>query len=425
MIDHPLQNAQRWSTRCSLLRGVAAWSMGMLILLILGEPSAAQQVLSQPMIPTPPPMLGGASETYDGPPLGIDGPARLKANPARNLSSQPRSSDELPPPVDLPPAPRTERSAEPLRTLPGIDGDAVTEGFPANPFELGEGEPLVVDGDILEGDVFYPAESKNLSDYRNGFFQKLALSGNWIAPGDGGTDIGSTEIDTYLTVALPFPIVEWPLLISPGYNMILLEGPTTEGDLPPRLNAAYVDFTWLPTVLYRNRLLLAVTPGVYSDFEASNSDALRITGKAILIHDLIPDKLQLVGGVIYLDRDNLKMLPAGGAIWTPTDWFLLEALFPKPKLAVRWNVGQGFEDWLFFTAEFGGNTYSIIRDGGEKDSVTYADYRLISGIERKLNGGAGYRFEAAYLFGRDVEYLSGNGNFSPGDTFMLRAGITF
>lgn len=299
------------------------------------------------------------------------------------------------------------------------------EGFPGSPLEIGEGNPLIVNGELMLDEEYYATQPQKLADYRNGFFQKLALSGNWIVPGDGGTDIGSTEIDTYLTVALPFPIVEWPLLVSPGYNMILLEGPTSQGDLPPRLHATYVDFTWLPTILARYRLLLAVTPGIYSDFEASNSDALRITGKAIVLHDLVPDRLQLVGGVIYLDRDNLKLLPAGGVIWKPTDWLLVEALFPKPKIATRWNVGQGYEDWLFVTAEFGGNTYAIIRDDGTKDSVTYADYRLLTGFERKLNGGAGYRFEAGYLFGRDVEYTSGQGNFSPGNTFMLRAGITF
>ena len=37
---------------------------------------------------------------------------------------------------------------------------------------------------------------------------------------------------------------------------------------------------------------------------------------------------------------------------------------------------------------------------------------------------AGLAFYAGYVFGRQVNYLSGGG-FNPGDTFLLRAGIVF
>ena len=77
-----------------------------------------------------------------------------------------------------------------------------------------------------------------------------------------------------------------------------------------------------------------------------------------------PSRLQLIGGVLYLNRDNVRILPAGGLIWTPADWTRFELLFPKPKLAVRIGVGPGFEDWVFTTAEFGGNTWPIVRDSG-------------------------------------------------------------
>ena len=93
-------------------------------------------------------------------------------------------------------------------------------------------------------------------------------------------------------------------------------------------------------------------------------------------------------------------MPAGGFIWTPTDWSRLELIFPKPKLAQRVNVGPGFEDWIYTTAEFGGNTWPIVRTTGERDNLTYIDYRLLVGVERKLQGGAGYRLEAGYVFGR-------------------------
>jgi hypothetical protein len=47
------------------------------------------------------------------------------------------------------------------------------------------------------------------------------------------------------------------------------------------------------------------------------------------------------------------------------------------------------------------------------------------GVERRLNGGAGFRVEVGYVFGRDVEFESGDGNFQPRDTVLIRGGLTF
>jgi hypothetical protein len=179
---------------------------------------------------------------------------------------------------------------------------------------------------------------------------------------------------------------------------------------------------WLPQIVKGYTLLLSVVPSVFGDFEAHQ---FRLTGKSLLIVDLMPDRLQFVGGVLYLNRENIRLLPAGGFIWTPVDWTRLELIFPKPKLAARWHIGPGFEDWVYTTAEFGGNTWPIVRTGGEHDNVTYVDYRILLGFERKLDGGAGYRLEAGYVFGRSISFTSGQGDFNPQDTFMLRGGITY
>ena len=58
-------------------------------------------------------------------------------------------------------------------------------------------------------------------------------------------DLGLTEIETFLQVGLPAPIIEWPLLDHAGLQPDMIDGPTVT-DLPPRLYLAYVDFMWLP-----------------------------------------------------------------------------------------------------------------------------------------------------------------------------------
>jgi hypothetical protein len=326
-------------------------------------------------------------ELYLGPPSGIDGPVRL------------------PPP---------EFEVLPDEIAPGItpEGEVL---FPDSPLES------ELYGNELYGDEFYYERSPKLSDFKDGFFQKLSLSAAWYGNSQEPDDLGGTEIETFLTVALPAPIKEWPLFIKPGYNMTLIDGPTIT-DLPPRLYFAYVEFTWLPQIVHRYRLLLSVAPNVFGDFQANE---FRLTGSGFVIYDWVPDRLQFIAGVLYLNRDNIRLLPAGGVIWTPSDWSRFELLFPKPKLALRYNVGHGYEDWLFTTAEFGGNTWPIERATGMIDDVTYQDYRILVGFERKLNGGAGYRLEGGWVFGRSIEFASHVGDFDPRDTFILRGGITY
>jgi hypothetical protein len=324
---------------------------------------------------------------YLGPPAGIDGP------------------DTLPPPAGSVPL----DGVEPEIILPGETGD----------------EHLVLPGIPVEAaapmDHLVFGAPQKINPYKNGFFQKLSLAADWLGNSSDPSDLGLTEIETFVQVGLPAPIIEWPLLVTPGFNLTTINGPTIT-DLPPRLYLAYVDLMWLPKIVNGYTLLLSVVPSVFGDFDAHQ---FRLTGKGLLIVDCIPNRLQFVGGVLYLNRENIRLLPAGGFIWTPTDWTRFELIFPKPKLALRYNVGPGFEDWIYSTAEFGGNTWPIIRSDGLRDNVTYLDYRILVGFERKLQGGAGYRLEAGYVFGRSIAFTSGMGNFDPQDTFMLRGGITY
>ena len=336
-------------------------------------------LMAQETEPLPP---AGPVE-YSGPPNGVDGP----------------TIQRLPP---------LEMEVTPEEIAPGIGPDDMV--------------PLPMEDDLGD-ELYYDAPAK-LNPYKDGFFQKLSLSAGWIGNSNSPDDLGVTEVEAYLTVALPAPIKEWPLLITPAYQMIFLDGPSVT-DLPPRLNTVYVDFMWLPNVYGRWKLFLSAAPSVYTDFQAHDPDMFRVTGRALVIYDWNPDRLQIIAGLLYLGRDDVMILPAGGIIWKPADWINFELLFPKPKLSVRLNCGLGYEDWLYTTAEFGGNTWSIERISGLDDKVTYLDYRVLLGMERKLNGGAGYRLEGGYVFGREITFASGLGDFNPQDTFILRGGITY
>ncbi|MFO0870096.1 MAG: hypothetical protein U0935_14290 [Pirellulales bacterium] len=274
--------------------------------------------------------------------------------------------------------------------------------------------PLAVEDDQL---LF---EGPHLTSFKSGFFQKASLSGTWLAGNQAANGLGIVETEVFLTVAVPMPRREWPMLITPYFQLRTLDGPLTP-DLPPDLYETYVDFMWVPKITSRLLGILAVAPAVYSDFEAGSPNGFRWTGKALLRWDIQPDQLQLMGGVLYLNREDIRVLPAGGVIWRPNPDADYELIFPRPKLGRRLRFTNDSEDWIYLAGEFGGNSFAITREDGSPDVATLRDWRVMLGVERRRNGGAGYRFEVGYVFSRSVEYLhSSTPDFYPDNTLMVR-----
>jgi len=307
--------------------------------------------------------------------------------------------------------------------LPSLTQLATSERDPADPRLLGPSLAAVPyaaapsEGELFVGPTGEPLAG--IRDHKDGFFQKLSFSAAWIRRNDNLDDFGETELDLFGTVAVPAPWREWPLLITPAFNLRLLDGPGTV-DLPPRLYETYLDFTWLPRLSARWTAILGVAPGVYSDFETSE-DAFRLTGKLLARYDWRIDQLQLVFGVLYLDRYDITWLPAGGIIWTPAPGRKYELVFPRPKLAHRIRYSATFEDWVYLGGEIGGNSYATESVG----AITLRGYRAYLGLERRFDGGAGLRFEIGYAIGREIEFETGMPSIQADDSVMVRGGVTF
>ncbi len=258
-----------------------------------------------------------------------------------------------------------------------------------------------------------------LTSHKNGFFQKFEFSAAWL-PRTSEANLGLTELRTFVTVAVPLPTRDYPLLISPGLNITTLAGPL-KPDLPPQLYGTYLELMWLPKLSERWLGILSVTPGVYSDFDDTTDDALRVKARALARYDWIPGRLQLMFGVLYLDRYDVNWLPAGGIIWTPNDAARYELVFPRPKLAHCLSRTREHEDWLYFAGEFGGDQYEMSYPNGTADTMILRDWRLYLGIERKRDGGAGARLEIGYVFSRSIQFQSTPVDYNTGDTIILRA----
>ena len=260
---------------------------------------------------------------------------------------------------------------------------------------------------------------------RDGVFQKVIFTETWLA-WERNNGFGINNLDLRTVLAFPFPSRESPLIVTPGFGVRYLDGPTGV-DLPPRIYDAYVQFRWMRQFTPRFGFDAAVTPGVYSDFQKSSDQSLRIFGHVAGVYTWTATTKFMVGAA-YLDRTDIRAIPLGGLIWTPNDDVRFELTFPRPKISRRFYWGgaccQDVQDWLYLAGEMGGNTWTI-EQAGTEDLFTYRDFRVMLGLERKAVEGLDAQFEIGYVFGRKLEFESGAPDVEPRSTVMLRGGLTY
>jgi hypothetical protein len=322
-------------------------------------------------------------------------------------------------PIPVPAGPQASGAA-PI----GGPSDAVylDGGPPGVPHELAPGEPL------------YPGtaepslrESLTPIDARNGFFQKIKLTGD-VIPQGAYDNLGWTEFGLDLVTALPFFTRENPIIITPSYDIHFLDRPIGF-DLPPRLHDVAIDFHVFR--VFGNHWIadFAVQPGLYADdYSFDSSEALRFNGRALGVYaPTIETKYAL--GVTYLDGGWSKVVPVVGVIYKPNDDVEYQILFPTPRIAWRlpWtNIPGKDERWMFISVEYGNQAWAFEQSNGEGDVLAYRDYRAILGIERKIVGGISHRLEIGYVFNRDMKIASvGPNDISMDNSLIARAGISY
>jgi hypothetical protein len=294
-----------------------------------------------------------------------------------------------------------------IQRLPSVDESPQVP--PSQDPSPAAGETLVTDAPItLEGSAEVPPVA-SLRDFLGYRYSTSSL--DWIPGGGDRFGMFSIVSDHYQKSG-----VNSGIGIGMGFHF--LAGPV-QTDMPPRV----YDFSL--AYQFRQRLGpmgfdLAAGVLAASDFEGSARKGILFPSHAVGFLSANP-AIDVVFGVDYLDRGDIKLLPVAGLVWTPNPEMRFEAVFPRPRAV----FGLTDRNRLYLSGELGGGTWAIERVALGNDLATYRDLRVCIGVEYVEKDGQRSAFEIGYLFDRRLEYTSGNGDMHLKDAAVLRLVTTF
>lgn len=261
------------------------------------------------------------------------------------------------------------------------------------------------------------------------------------APATGNDDFGFTTAEARATFKTPLPL----LTLMPRFSVMETEADgmpqlfviTGGGAGPPAIHTlpyvpeqfyeASIEARWFQPLSEKWMLDLAVAPGIYTDGDNTSSDSWRVVGRALAFYAW-REYLRLAVGAIYLDRDDVNVLPAVGLMAFPSHDARIELMFPRPKFAYRIRQNDCSETWAYLAGEFGGGQWATTDVSGavpREDILSYRDYRFLFGMEQKNTNGLGWMVEAGFLFNRQIEVRTIPRKFELDSTAIFRVGGTF
>ena len=388
---------------------------------------------------------GTGASIYSGPsgyapPATISAPATVNTPYAFDPYS---TAPGVPNPWSTNPAPGSLPGTSPFGAAPPAGGFAP----PASPFTTPSpgtftpppsGSPYISPG-------AYPSQTSN-SVFPNGFWgsnpnaqpydynetlrliQDVRLTETYVGNGNDNdpTDLNINDIVSAVTFAFPnFLGSGQPLFISPTFGLHLWDGPSNlPADLPANAYSAFLDTQYSTDPNQQLGAELGFRIGIYSDFNTMNSHSLRIQGLGLGTLKITPT-MTLKLGVMYLDRNDIKILPVGGILWQPSPQVRFDFFFPQPKLASYLTTVNSKEVWWYVAGEYGGGAWTIHRTANFSDRIDINDIRVSIGLETQ---GKGFNLfgEVGYVFDRRVVYVTTPADsFNPGNAFMVRLGFSF
>lgn len=286
------------------------------------------------------------------------------------------------------------------------------------------------DPDYLQGyyDPFstqFAYGATGVTPYQMGWYnkQEIAYVPTVKTSGDNG-NFQFTELNGWTRYSCRVDdrhFVTWTLIT----NSRLLSGPSGVA-LSPDVNLVQSDFQIASNDPGPWNWQLGVTPQVNSDFDRQlTSDAYMVDARAVVFNKISP-QLTLAIGAAYWDRNHGHFIPYGGVIWTPDDRWEFRAMFPKSRISYFAGSLGTFDVWFYGSGEYTLDAYQICLEDDTriKQRMEIQDYRFMLGINAIRPRIGGY-FEGGYITDRHVNFRGPSSDFTAGDAWMIRAGVTF
>lgn len=181
-----------------------------------------------------------------------------------------------------------------------------------------------------------------------------------------------------------------------GMSHHFISGPV-EVDLNPRLHEFILGYQVRHSISDHFSFDCAATVGFYSDFKGSAREGVRLPAHAVGMFHL-NHRTDFVFGVDYLDRDDISVLPVIGISWHDYNQMSLryDLVFPRPRIDFTLNDRQR----LYLMGLLGGGTWDIEMVNGPEDVMSYRDYRIVVGNEKRYLDGSRRGMELGYAFNR-------------------------
>ncbi|GAB5407214.1 MAG: hypothetical protein Aurels2KO_54450 [Aureliella sp.] len=265
------------------------------------------------------------------------------------------------------------------------------------------------------------------------FFQGPRFRHAFINGNDSDDALMINDSDLALAFAWPnFLFSDQPLYLMPTFSLHQWDGPKppSSADLPALAYSAFLDTGWQSDPARILGAELGLRVGMFSDFDTATSDSLRVMGRAIGRIRVTP-RATVKLGVLYLDRNRIKLLPAGGLLWQPNPDTRFDLFFPEPKLAHYLSTIGNSDTWWYVGGYYGGGSWTVQRRAGGKESIDINDLRLVLGLEWGRNdqmrqGRRNGFCEIGYVFDRELLYReSPLDNMDLQDTIMFRVGFGY
>jgi hypothetical protein len=263
-------------------------------------------------------------------------------------------------------------------------------------------------------------------------FRYTYLPGNGDFSGVGPYEVASNDAEFSVVFAFPKCLGgTQPWYLMPGYVQTLWAGPTVEGsDLPPNAFGAFLDSACEtdPKQTFGGELGMRI--GVFSDFNAISTDSIRYQLKALARLRCTPNST-LRGGIYYIDRNRIKMLPAFGVLWVPNQDTRWDIFFPEPTFSHYLTTCGTTDVWWYLTGYYGGGAWTIENVDGSDDNIDINDIRIMLGFETGRNDllRQGFRscfFEVGYAFNRELVYrFDTDASIDLNDSLVFRAGFGY